>query len=792
MAARLCPFCMRMAEEDTCTHCGKNVNYAGSPAHLPAGYVVSGRHPYVLGAALGQGGFGITYIALDMITNERVAIKEYYPSYCSTRTNNDTVTAYSSQEEVYQKGKERFLDEARTLKSLSDLKNIVNVLDFFEANNSAYLVMEFLDGSSLKEYAAENGKFPAQKFLDQIRPLIEDIHRMHERGVVHRDIAPDNIILLPDGQMKLIDFGAARSYVGDKSMTVVVKKGFAPVEQYLSKGTTASTDVYALAATIYYCITGTVPMDSAERQYDHVPLPSPSSLGADITPLQEKALDKALEIQQKERTQTVQVFLDNLSAKAPAQKKVSVSKTEPKKAVSAEKKQPRKKKKFPVVLAAAATVLVLCAGFFLFGGKSSDSLVPAETKPALQNPEEGVSEQTVPQTAPVTVESPADRITENVTLSVVVAQYGSQSASWWADYTAAFEAKYPKVDLELDVVSWNDIYTIVNGRIANGVAPDILNIDVFADYQADGLLLPVPKYMSEETYARFYPQFLEQSSLNGKVWAVPDLTSVRAFFYNKQIFEELGLDAPSSWSDIELACQVIRQKYPNINPIGLDMTTDDGHSTFGCFALSNGGGFVDNNGEWNLNSAENVETLDFLKGLVNSRYASPNSTTQTRWELRELFADGKIAMMIAPDNFSSALESAGLSYGVVPIPAPEGKQSSTLAVMDRFMCFDNNQSKSELAAITCFFDFFYEDERYVEWTTMEGFLPATSTGNELLAAADPSKAVWRDILPSSTFLPVEKENWIDVKIGIIATMQQTLLGGNPETILSSLQQEIAQ
>ena len=308
---------MRMTESETCPHCGKNVNYAGSTAHLPAGYVVSGKQPYVLGAALGQGGFGITYIALDMVTGERVAIKEYYPTYCSVRSNAATVAPYTNQEEVYVKGKERFLDEARTLNSLSDLKSIVNVLDFFEANNTAYLVMEYLEGMSLKEYAAKNGTFPAQQFLEQIKPLMKDIHRMHERGVIHRDIAPDNIILMPDGQMKLIDFGAARSYVGDKSMTVVVKKGFAPVEQYLSKGSTAASDVYALAATIYYCITGKVPPDSAERQYDSAPLPSPSSLGVDITPQQDKALFHALQIQQKERTQSMQAFLDDLSHPKP-------------------------------------------------------------------------------------------------------------------------------------------------------------------------------------------------------------------------------------------------------------------------------------------------------------------------------------------------------------------------------------------------------------------------------------------------------------------------------------------
>ena len=308
---------MKTADSDTCPHCGKNIQYVGSPSHLPAGYVVSGKHPYVLGAALGQGGFGITYIALDMVTNERVAIKEYFPTFCAGRTDG-TVSAYPNQEDIFLKGKKRFLDEAQVLKSLSDLKSVVNVLDFFEFNNSAYLVMEFLEGSSLKVYAAKHGKFPTQEFFSQIRPLLADLERMHQRGVIHRDIAPDNIILTPDRQMKLIDFGAARSFVGDQSMTVVVKKGFAPVEQYLSKGSTACTDVYALAATIYYCITGTVPMDSAQRQYDGTPLPSPSSLGADILPYQEAALGKALELQPKDRIQSIAELEVALFSRQPA------------------------------------------------------------------------------------------------------------------------------------------------------------------------------------------------------------------------------------------------------------------------------------------------------------------------------------------------------------------------------------------------------------------------------------------------------------------------------------------
>ena len=383
MSSKLCPYCMRMTEEETCPYCGKSIHYAGQPMHLPAGYVVSGKHPYVLGAALGQGGFGITYIALDMVSGKRVAIKEFFPTYCAGRTAGITVSSYQNQDEVYRKGKERFLDEARTLKSLSDLKNIVNVLDFFEANNAAYLVMEFLEGRSLKDTAAANGKFPARQFLAQIRPLMEDIQRMHERGVIHRDISPDNIMLMPDGQMKLIDFGSARSYVGDKSMTVVVKKGFAPVEQYISKGSTAATDVYALAATIYYCITGKVPTDSAERQYDSKLLERPSALGADISRVQEEALFKALEVQPQARTQSIQEFLDALSAREPVrQEPAQEAPVQP----DNEKQEPKKDpvlrlpdKKWIRIGAAAAVLAVVLLVIALLPSNKTNDIVVAET-----------------------------------------------------------------------------------------------------------------------------------------------------------------------------------------------------------------------------------------------------------------------------------------------------------------------------------------------------------------------------------------------------------------------------
>ena len=390
MKMTLCPFCMKETGEGICPHCGKAVSYVGDTSHLQAGYVLTGAHPYIFGAPLGQGGFGITYIALDMETNQRVAIKEYFPTYCARRGENMTVLSYLGQDAVYNKGKDRFLDEARVLKSLSDLNSIVNVLDFFELNNSAYLVMEFLEGDSLKSHALKNGKFPAQSFMQQMRPLMEDIERMHQRGVVHRDIAPDNIILTPDGQMKLIDFGAARSYVGDKSMTVVVKKGFAPIEQYMRHGSTAATDVYALAATVYYCITGVVPPDSAERQYDADMLKTPISLGAELSREQERAILKALEVQPKKRTQSVAELIKALDHAPKPEKPKPVKKAEK------TKEEPKKKAKW--VIPAIAAAILCIVGAVLFVDKESPA-VPAETAPQQME----VPEATIPETEPLVV-----------------------------------------------------------------------------------------------------------------------------------------------------------------------------------------------------------------------------------------------------------------------------------------------------------------------------------------------------------------------------------------------------
>lgn len=393
--------------------------------------------------------------------------------------------------------------------------------------------------------------------------------------------------------------------------------------------------------------------------------------------------------------------------------------------------------------------------------------------------------------APAASQAPAAS-GDKVTVTMITCQYGKQTQQWWADFADKFNAEHENIEVVVDCVSWNDVYTVVNTRVANGEAPDLLNIDVFADYQADGLLLPAKDWVSEETYAKFYPSFLEQSVVDGTVWAVPDLASARALYFNKDILEQAGVTVPATWEELKAACQTIKEKCPDVYPWGVDMTTDEGQACFAYYAWNNGGGFVDDEGNWALNSAENVEAVNYVVDLIKSGLTNTDPTTETRYDLQEMFAAGKLAMMIGPNQISKyCQENGGINFGVASLPTNGDKAGASVGVMDRFMCFDNGYTDDELAAITSVIDAFYDDQPYADWVLMEDFLPATSTGAELCAAANPDMTAWIDVVGSSKFYPTAKAEWADVKQGVIDVEQQVLLGGDAQKLLDDLQSEIA-
>ena len=315
MEGSYCLHCMSPMDGAICPACGQA---AGSLApmghHLAPGTVLESR--YLVGRAIGEGGFGITYIGLDLHLEMKVAIKEYYPADQITRVDGVTTRVASlaeGQEESFARGRRKFLAEALIMARLSKARTVVSVRDFFETNGTAYIVMEFVDGVTLGDLVEREGPIAPARLLPTLEPLFEVLSAMHENGLIHRDISPDNI-MLEDGAVRLLDFGCAREAdAGSKTLTVIMKHGYAPVEQYWRKGQGPWTDIYALSATIYFCLTGIVPPRALDRMMEDTVQP-PSALGVALTPTQERALLKGLRIQPRRRFHTMQEMHEALYA----------------------------------------------------------------------------------------------------------------------------------------------------------------------------------------------------------------------------------------------------------------------------------------------------------------------------------------------------------------------------------------------------------------------------------------------------------------------------------------------
>ena len=314
-----CLGCMQRYEDNQnkCPHCGYVRGTAPEEAyHIRPGTILSKR--YLIGRVLGFGGFGVTYIGYDMTLDKVVAVKEYLPGEFATRMPHQTrLTVYPGEkQEQFSAGKEKFLDESRKMVRFQHVPEVVHVFDCFEENGTAYIVMEYLEGESLKQKLERDGRMTVEEALPIILDVLHALEAVHAEGILHRDVAPDNICLTKDGRVKLLDFGAARfaTTTHSRSLTVLIKPGYAPEEQYRSRGDQGTwTDVYATAATFYRMITGITPDDALERAARDMLRP-PSKCGVKIGPNTENAIMNALNVKVQGRTQTAKDFENDLMA----------------------------------------------------------------------------------------------------------------------------------------------------------------------------------------------------------------------------------------------------------------------------------------------------------------------------------------------------------------------------------------------------------------------------------------------------------------------------------------------
>ena len=392
---KLCINCMqeRRSPDGICEFCGFDVRTFELPRHHIRPFtILAGK--YLIGNAIGEGGFGITYIGMDLNLEVKVAIKEYYPQGAAVRdcrTNDSTVWSYSKSTQVFfEEGREKFINEAKTIAKFRNVPEIVGVIDFFRENQTAYIVMEYLDGQTLKQYLkVKGGKIPADELLRMMKPLIASLGKLHAQGLIHRDISPDNIMIMKDGSIKILDFGGARDFVSQngKSMSVLVKHGYAPEEQYRSRGDQGPwTDVYALCATMYRCITGKIPPEALDRLYKDELKPI-SSFGVNCPKYIEEVILKGLSVRKDGRYQSMEELYDALyKGKPPESPKPKNNKTK-------------------LIIAAAATVAV---GIAVIAGVSIKIKQPDEkekvTAKAVATPtlsvEDEITQTPIPTKAP--------------------------------------------------------------------------------------------------------------------------------------------------------------------------------------------------------------------------------------------------------------------------------------------------------------------------------------------------------------------------------------------------------
>ena len=320
MEVRRCMKCMHplTAGETVCPECGRAYGSANAETFaLKPGTILEGK--YLVGEMLGQGGFGITYIGFDLLLEQKVAIKEYYPMSTGmvSREGHSTVVWSSAMmgKTGTQKGFDSFLKEARKMAKLGGIPGVVGVKSVFIQNETAYIVMDFIEGETLLKKLQKNGPMDFDSCVKLMTPIMQALAEVHEHGIIHRDISPDNIMVRPDGKLILLDLGAAKDLdiQGNdgsvQSSQMVAKHGFSPIEQYSKSGKVGPwTDIYAMAATIYYCCTGILPPPATDRTIDDTLACQPL-----LTQAQFDILADCMHMRPQDRPQSMDTLLQMLT-----------------------------------------------------------------------------------------------------------------------------------------------------------------------------------------------------------------------------------------------------------------------------------------------------------------------------------------------------------------------------------------------------------------------------------------------------------------------------------------------
>ena len=379
-----------------------------------------------------------------------------------------------------------------------------------------------------------------------------------------------------------------------------------------------------------------------------------------------------------------------------------------------------------------------------------------------------------------------------VDLKMVAADYpgdGKTQQAQWDAVSAAFHAANPGITMTVNVVSWDTIDDKVKTLIATGQTPDVVNKGDYSAPAAAGLLYKASEMVSASTLADIIPTFLNNSKYGGTAYAVPDLASARALFYNKDILAKAGITKlPTNWSQLETTLLTIKHKVPGVYPYAIPLGPEEAQAEFSIWAGNNGGRLYDYTAKkWTINSAANLGAMQFVNKLTKNKLTEPNPAKCDRTACAQtLFASGKAAFINGSVFLPAWLKANGgdkINLGVGSFIANAGKKAITLGVQDYFTAYKANGHQAEIQK---FMDFLFQPANYAAFLKAAGgFIPATKSAGAV-AAKDPALKPFIDLLPNAIFYPGDIASWPAVKgdiqqgVGLAAT-------GDPKSVLDGLQ-----
>jgi multiple sugar transport system substrate-binding protein len=382
--------------------------------------------------------------------------------------------------------------------------------------------------------------------------------------------------------------------------------------------------------------------------------------------------------------------------------------------------------------------------------------------------------------------TPADGSVDSI--KVVIAGYSpDHTPEFWEAFADTYKDE-TGIDLDLQIISWNDLDQQSSTMVQTGNPPDILNLNAYASYAADGLLYSADEVLSDDVAADIIPAFVKSGTYDGKFYGMPDLSSARALFYNKALFEQAGIAGPpTTWDEFVADAKAITALGNGVVGYAQPLGPEEAQAEFAIWLFNNGGDFK-SDGEWTLNSPENVETLEFIKGLSVDEGVTQNNPGATNRSdgAFPLFQQGQAGMIVGFGPLQGALDAdfPDIDYGIAPMPSNDGSEPQTYGVTDYLMAFkkDGNQD-----AVTAFYDLYYSPDQVNTWIKSEGFLPVTTSGLAEFAD-DESLSVYLDTLPNIHLTPTDDPEWDKIKL----TIQQNIglaVGpdGDPQKFLDDLQ-----